>query len=45
MVGLVFPDTGHQGRHPGCDGKCDHADNVISRPASRMGLGHAGTRP
>ena len=39
MVGPVFPNTGHQGRHPGCDGKRDHADSLIVRPASRTGFG------
>ena len=42
MVSLVFPDTGHQGRHPGCDSKRDHADSVIMRPASRTGFGPRG---
>ena len=42
MVSLVFPDTGHQGRHPGGDSKRDHADSVIIRPASRTGFGSRG---
>ena len=45
MVGVVFPDAGHQGRHPGCDGNRDHADSVIIRPASCTGFGPRGTRP
>ena len=45
MVSLVFPDTGHQGRHPGCDGKRDHADSVIIDPHRVPVLDHVGTRP